>query len=306
MNKHYIIIFVTLVIFIAGCKTPTEESEGPFKGGNAGIDVSFVEGSPPSSFNQDQTVPVKVAVKNNGENDLGTGVVKAKIFGIITENFGLTSSYKAADGTLRGISEFIEEGAEREINLGNMHYNLDVVNFKTFNLRSQICYPYKTRSHITTCVSSTQIKETGKEICSTEGEKVISGSVSSAPIQIISLTEETRGADQIVYIIKIENMGNGNVYDIATTCEQLEDSVQRSTAQGVIQVEVIPANVRCAFLEGEGNKGELKLSGNQKTLSCVQIVTDTASSAEQDLSVTLDYRYITDTSKEIRIFETVG
>src|SRR3989344_345995 len=211
MNKNYLVIlFLTLALFIYGCKTPTEKSEGPFKGGNVGVDVSFVEGSPPSSFNQDQTVPVKVAVKNNGENDLGTGVVKAKIFGIITENFGLTSGYKAADGPLRGISEFIEEGAEREINLGNMNYNLDVVNFKTFNLRSQVCYPYQTKSHITTCVSSTQIKETGKEICSTEGEKITKGSVSSGPIQITSLKEETRGADQIVYNIEIENKGNGN------------------------------------------------------------------------------------------------
>lgn len=305
MNKNYIILFLILVIFISGCKQATDKTEGPFKGGNSGVDISFVEGTPPSNFNQDQTVPVKVSVKNNGEHDLATGVVKAKLFGVILDNFGLTSSYKAAEGNLRGISEFITEGAEREINLGNMHYNLDVVNFKTFNLRAQVCYPYQTKSHITTCVSSTQIKETGKEICSTEGEKVTKGSVSSAPVQITSLKEQVRGSDQIVYDITIENKGNGIIYDTTITCEQLEDAVQRGTAQSIVKLEVLPADIRCGFLEGEGNKGEVKLISNKKTLSCIQTIKDTTSSAEQDISITLDYMYVSDTSKEIKIFETV-
>ena len=73
MNKSYIVVLISIgLLFISACETETTGS-GPFKGGTDGLEVSFVDSAPPSSFNQDDTVPIRIRLQNNGESDIAAG-----------------------------------------------------------------------------------------------------------------------------------------------------------------------------------------------------------------------------------------
>ena len=112
MKKHILIIFFSLVIFIAGCQqTLNEDKKGPFIGGTEGLSIEFVNLVPPSQFNQDEDVKIRVLIKNNGENRVAAGNAQSRIFGINIENFGLTNKYIGTSGSLEGEGEFsAEEG----------------------------------------------------------------------------------------------------------------------------------------------------------------------------------------------------
>ena len=68
MKKYFILIFLILLIFIAGCKQKQDTSKGTFIGGIKGLSVELVNLAPPSQFNQNDSVKLKVLVKNKGEN----------------------------------------------------------------------------------------------------------------------------------------------------------------------------------------------------------------------------------------------
>src|SRR3989344_2147339 len=149
MNKSHIFSFAFLftVLFIAGCQGGDSNSGGlgTFMGGVEGVSVQFVDLAPPKTFDEDDSVSVKVMLKNKGEFDLVSGSAKARIFGVNLDNFGLTREYKGTSGSLRGVGEFNTEGGQAEIDFGNALYALPVINSEDFTFRARVCYPYQTR-----------------------------------------------------------------------------------------------------------------------------------------------------------------
>ena len=301
MRRILILVFLVL-FFITGCAQKQQEKSGTFIGGSDGISIEFKDIAPPAEFNQGEDVPIKVILKNNGEYDIVSGNAKAKIYGINLNDFGLTGEYKSNIGLLRGKGEFLEEGGEQEISFGNLNYNQEVTNSRDFTIRSKVCYPYQTRAEIEVCIKSATSVEAGETICDLEGEKIISGSVSGAPIQITSLTEKTRGSNQVRFDITVENKGGGNVYSENIGCDDLEDNMIKLNNENKLTLEVIsPLDVLCSFKSGEdSNVGEIELSSNVEEISCWMDAEDTYSDI---LKIRLMYIYTDTTSKDITIFE---
>ena len=115
MKKYFIIIFLSLLLIISGCKQKDTEKKGAFIGGTEGVSIEFVNLAPLSQFSQNDSVKVKVLLKNKGETKIATGNAKARIFGVALEDFGLTPEYRAALGPLESQGEFTKEGGEQEI-----------------------------------------------------------------------------------------------------------------------------------------------------------------------------------------------
>ncbi|MFH1209198.1 MAG: hypothetical protein V1663_00195 [archaeon] len=295
----FVSVFV-LLLFVNGCTKKTTTTSTTFLGGTEGVKIEFKDVAPPSEFDQGEDVPVKVILKNNGEYDIVTGNAKAKIYGINLQDFGLTGDYKSNLGLLRGKGEFLEQGGEQEVSFGNLNYNQPVINSRDFTIRAKVCYPYQTNAEIDVCVkASTSVDDT---ICSLDGEKIVTGGVSGAPIQITSLTEKSRSSDQVRFDILFENKGGGNVYTEDITCEELDDDMIAMNNKNKFTLEIIsPLDVKCSFRNGEdSNIGEVELENNIGQISCWMDVEETYKDV---LRIVLKYRYTDTTSKNIRVFE---
>jgi len=299
---RWILIAILVLFFISGCTQEPTTISSTFMGGTEGISVEFKDIAPPSEFNQGEDVAVKVILKNDGEYDVVGGNAKAKIYGINVVDFGLSGEYKSNVGLLRGMGEFLEEGGEQEIDFGNLNYNQEVTNSRDFTIRSKVCYPYQTRAEIGVCIKSSTSEEAGETICSLSGEKVTTGSVSGGPIQVTSLTQETRGSNQVRFDIIVENQGGGNVYSEDVSCEELDDDMIRLNNNDKLTLEILsPLDVLCSFRSGEDSSaGEIELDSNIEKVSCWMDVEDVY---DDILKIRLKYMYTDTTSKDITIFE---
>jgi hypothetical protein len=310
MKKYFILIFFSLLLMISSCTTTDTTKKGTFLGGAEGVSISFVNLAPSSQFSQNDSVKIKVLLKNKGETKVATGNTKARIFGITLENFGLVKEYKSNLGPLEAQGEFTKEGGQQEIDLGTIKYKLPIINSEDYTLRARLCYPYQTKASVDVCIKSSLSQESGEQICDTAGEKVTSGSVSGAPIQITSITEQTRGSDQVRFDINIENKGVGEVYPVDTKCEDIDDDfgqenqIKRVENKGKINVKInSPIGVVCSFRSGEpSSEGIITLdSAGKETLSCWKSVEETV---VDKLSITLSYIYRDQTTKQITIYQS--
>ena len=299
------IMFVMLfLVFIAGCKDKEPTNVGPFAGGTDGVAISFVEGSPISEFVQGESVPVKILLNNNGEYDVKENTAQIKLYGLQMSDYGLNADYKSVTGGLRGVEKSIIEGGEQIIEMGNLNYKRSVAGFIESQLFAKVCYPYNTEARITACASSRSIAESGRDqVCVVEGEKAEEGFVSSAPIQVSGFTEELRGTNQVLFRIVVDNKGIGDVYNIDTSCADMDDAIKRADKLNIIKVNILPEDVSCSFLGQETNSGEIRLDQGTKTLVCTMDVEDTGASYEREIQVDLDYKYVETTSTQLKILE---
>ncbi len=302
MNKAGVIflLFAVLLFLGASCNRDEPAKTGPFFGGTKGITTQFVSGNPPSKFNEDQSVPIKVLLKNEGEYDLASGDANVKLIGLNPESFGFEERFLASKGNLRGKSELLLEGGEQTIDFGNLKYLRTVTNSQTFKVRAKTCYPYQTEARIPVCIKSTQLEESGEEkLCDISGEKVIQGSVSSGPIQITSLQEELLGSDRVKFTIAIANNDNGKVYNSNLNCDLIDKEPKQG--ENEVSLEIFDNTVKCFFRDGtESNKGLVEVNG--KPLTCSKEVKETF---EDTLTIKLNYKYVDTTEfKEIEIVES--
>ena len=295
---------VALLLTGQQCGKKEAKTEGPFVGGVKGVDISFVQGYPLSEFFASDTVPVKVLLKNNGESDVNAGEAKVKLYGVYLPSFGLADAYKATNSLLRGITQYSKEGSEQEVDLGNIKYTQQIINFEDVTLRAKVCYPYQTKVQTKVCLGSlSEIEKGAEQVCTVTGEKLSQGSVSSAPIQVTSITQKPFSSNQVLFEITIQNSGKGSVYKPVALCEDLEDAIKRGGSENIVSIEINPADIKCSFLESESNKGTTRLVDNKKTFTCRKIVGSTGSNYIQNMNMDVSYKYIESASTTTKIRE---
>lgn len=299
IKSSILILFVicSLVFISADCQNKKDPGTGTFLGGTQGVTLAFKSSSPVSNFQQKDTVPVKVDLKNVGEFDLMAGEAKVKIFGINHANFGLESAanYKGTAGILRGKSEFFPEGGTQTIDFGSMKYKLPISGDTPYKIWAKVCYPYETKATVNVCMTSTNLQD--QTTCSIAGEKIIARDVSGAPIQITSITQELRGANQVKFNIKIENKRAGKVFLPGSDCTKLEENIENLDKKDQVIIEFTnPTDIKCG--QEDSNKATINLIGNVGTLICYKDVTNFY---EEKLNIRLNYVYISEISKDIKI-----
>ncbi|MBS3143325.1 hypothetical protein J4446_00390 [Candidatus Woesearchaeota archaeon] len=304
MKKYVIIAFLMFLVALSSCSKEEDDGtlKGSFYGGVEGVSIEFKKSSPTDQFDQGEEIPAIVTLKNSGEYDIVSGKAKAEIYGINLETFNIPEGYKGTNGILRGKGEFNLEGGEREIDFGNLRYDGEIINSGDFIIRARVCYPYQTKTDVPVCIKSATSQEAGESVCNIEGEKVVDNTISSAPIQVTSITEKTRGSGQVRFDVKVENKGTGNVYSNDMVCEDLSDYQIEARNKDKMLFEVInPTNVVCSFRSGEeSDRGVIELDNNEEIISCWMEADGTY---VDNLRITLSYMYTDTTSKDITIFE---
>ena len=304
-KTHIFLVLIVSLLLITSCKQ-VDDVKGPFIGGTNGLIVSFEPNAPASKFEVGESVPVRVLLNNKGEFDLLPGDVGVQLFGIHRPSFGISDAYVTNKGDLPGISDFLENGGEQEVDMGNIAYTQAISNSESFQLRARACYPYETKSQINACISSVNIEEgKGEQVCTIANEKVTAGSVSSAPVQITSFTEEFRGSDKIVFNIVVENKGAGIVYAPSSECSQLDDPDFRVDNENIVLFSISPSDITCRFAFESGSSGEVKLRERMGNIVCQKDVPDTDSSFEQKILVNLKYKYVDSSSTNFEVFEKI-
>jgi hypothetical protein len=298
-NNIYFVLLAILILFVvSGCdKNEIDATDGPFNGGVKGLSISFVEGAPLSEFMAGEGVPFQILLKNEGENLVLAGDAKVQIFGI-NPNFGLSTEFVSNVGDLASISKDMEIGGEEIISLGEGNYVGTIYGSQTFPINARVCYPYDTIIVSTVCMSSNRIQQTGVETCDISGEKIVSGGVSSGPIQINSITETYLGSDSIRFAIIIENKGIGKVYSKDIECGNFN-----LVNEGKVYVDMSPEDVECHFTSGKANTGETTITEDLRTLICEKPV-DATDSYQDNLDITLSYKYVNEVSTTVNVLGT--
>src|SRR3989338_357706 len=93
------------LLFIAGCgggESPTGAPTTPFLGGPGGLEISFLEGNPPTEVTDGGTFSFNaiVTLKNVGEQDVKKDEMKLSLIGFLPSQFGITDATKLKDQTL--------------------------------------------------------------------------------------------------------------------------------------------------------------------------------------------------------------
>lgn len=299
MNKKYMIfVFVIALIFLFGCaKDGADEVGERFQGTSEGVSLAFVSGKPLSQFSRGDSVPVEVILKNGGEFDIPEGDAEVKLFGINLKTFDLPEDYKRVDRELHGIVAF-EEPGEARVNFGDLKYDEDIISKSySFTLRAKACYRYQTNLESSICVGTTESTEAGGErVCVIEGEKIKSGDVSSAPIQITSLTEKLIGKDKLQIKFVIKNQGNGDVYLPETNCALPGE-------EGQLKVDVNPDDLQCFFDNVEkSDRGITSLEEGAETIICYRTVSVGEEFYEDKINIKLVYKYIDRADTTFKVF----
>lgn len=302
-KRYSVFAFILLALVISGCNNKDSESPGQFVGGVKGVDIYFVDGAPFNEFVQGRDVPIGILLKNVGEYDIAANMAEVQLYGLpLEDEYNLNSNYKKVEGQLRGIKKgFLEEGGEQTVNMGTLNYGRKVSGFTDKSLFARVCYPYMTKAMVTSCATSKNIQlvEEGG-VCTTLGEKLVDGSVSSAPVQVTSFTEQLSGVNSVSFKIVISNLGKGNVYAFDSICSNLNDPVVLSAKKNLVKLTVLPEDIKCNFVDGESNEGFVRLGDAPKNVICTMEVSG-SSSYERDIDLYLDYKYTEDTSVNMRI-----
>lgn len=304
MKKEAIfLIIASLVLVLGGCGDNNDPSQtGPFAGGSGGVAIQFSLDEPITQFGELDTVPVSLDVTNVGESDINTGDAEVKLFGIDFDIFGLSEDFKANTKTLRGKSDLFPDGGNQKIPMGDAKYKFSIRNSEEFTFRAKVCYPYQTEARVDICISSKLLEQGREKVCSIEGEKVESGTVSAGPIQVTSITESLRAADQVRFDIEIQNQGAGDVYAPTVSCSDTEDDFLRRQEQNKVEVEIVrPTDITCNFADSESNKGILELDSGSEILTCWMSADDTI---KEKMNIVVRYQYVDRTERVVTIFES--
>lgn len=271
--KRYLILLIGVVVLfslgVEGCGE-TDDIEGVerFIGSKEGVSLAFTSGKPLSEFNINDNIPVEVILRNGGEKSIKAGDAKVKLFGLNLDQFSLPSGYIGTGGALHGISVDFPEAGEQRVSFGDLKYKGELLSPQyTQDLRARVCYPYQTLIETKICVGSKRAQERdGDFICDIDGEKLKSGDVSSAPVQVTSISEKLFGSDNVRIILVIKNVGSGKVYSPGDDCDRLGDS-------DMLNIDINPNDIQCDFGTGElSDRGEIRLVDGAKTLNCRRTV----------------------------------
>jgi len=281
-----IIFFISIVIFAFGCKKEAKKEEVAL-----GLNMKFVENTPPDSISVGKQIPIFVDVQNTGSYEVPPNRAQFYLKGI-------GNNLKDYSNKLQNSNPLLSSGQERLIFATQAFSDLSLQNPFTLNMVLESCYDYATITQATICIA----KQSGA-ICSLEGNKIGATSNTLAPIKISSLTESVIGDELNVEFI-IENAGKGKLYLPNTNC----DALMQETPLEIIKENTVKINIndggvglKCKLLtEGlssiEGLNGFARLG----KISCKKKISDENTQAV--LQISTEYKYRDSLSKQLTIY----
>jgi len=231
MKKNYfkyITPFLILSLFLfTACEeeTPQQPTGKAYMGGTEGLIVQFEpisikDGSVYSVFD-DEEFPLEIIVRNKGEEDIESGDLKLTLLGPAKNDFSGITWEKNNQDKLEKISEFNARGGEETITFAdNANYQKEVIGAIDFTWNVNYEYKYKTHLLIDDVCFKEDLQD--DRVCEVNEDKTFS--VSSAPITVTSVKEESAGGGIIRLVLEVQNIGTG---DSAVVGEEFNNRFDR-------------------------------------------------------------------------------
>jgi len=267
-KKYFLVLFVVGLLFLI---TACEEGEGettipePFTGGSQGLVAEFEEigviEEGEYSFYEDELIPMQIIFKNKGEEDIDIGGLVVELKGILLADFsGITSGILSNDELIEAVSEFNPEGGEILVDFtpaGGASYLQEISGAHyTINPFVVYKYEYSTKALVPEVCFKEDLRD--ERLCNVRESKEVFSS--GAPIQVISVEEETAGTGKISLTFEVENVGGG---EVTTPGNEFNPSY----GQIAYRLEPITerADWQCA---AAGRENEARLIGGSATIRC--------------------------------------
>ncbi len=315
--KRVLAAVILLSVLLAACNPGGTTTSGTaFVGGDKGLDITFLEGSPPDeAFDAGQRpFDIVVQVKNVGEYDVAQDKVLIKVSGLSPNDFGvlpqdlvkratepLTKTQKDPTG------DTVLEGSISTVDFVNLRYLPILSGPTTFPIRADVCYKYGTIAESTLCIKENPLNERENAVCKVNEEKPVDNS--GAPIKITKLKEFAKGRDQVGFTFTIEKVAKeGEIFKPDTDCNAGTESIIDEN-KVFINVDSRLDGLRCSGLSGGGDTygyatlyaGTGGSSGLSRAITCTQTLPPRVTAFPQLVRITLEYDFKDFVNREIVI-----
>lgn len=215
MKREHLAIFLAIsLLFLTACKTQEQTVTGKaFIGGIEGLQIGFEplsikEGGMYTVFD-DEEFALELTMKNKGEEMIKKGDITVELVGLAREDFsGISAWEKKSEKDLEKISEFNPLGGEESLKFADKAKYKGTVK-GAIDLTWNVNYKYKYKTYL--IMDNVCFKENlqDKRVCEVQEAKTFS--VSSAPVTITAVKEDTAGKGLIALLIDVENKGGGDI-----------------------------------------------------------------------------------------------
>lgn len=332
MLKYKILIILTALLFVVGasCQTPSffkgkqdENVDDTFTGTN-GLELSFLEGTPPNEVYQDTTFDIFVELQNKGALDINTGKIVLNIPAIFNVKDDKTRIIEILAGR-----ENYPDGETRIIEWNGVEVKKTTVrNDARQTINVQACYDSSVEAQPEGCV----IPRPGSigiidGECGTKGskwgeigtKKTLSGgqggpiAISSfktlsggqgGPIAISSFIETVLKNDEatnkLVFRFEVNNVGGGDVInrDKVDDCrltakdkEKAEVEIEKVSWLGEEEAFV------CTGGSGDENKNKVIMLNGKGTFKCTSPSVSNDQHYSLPLYIKMNYGYVKSLNK---------
>ena len=242
MRKIYLILLV-LILFIIGCSGGSQSSANvgpdrtPFRGGDIGLSMEFLDGSPPDEIFDNKNYPfgIVVQLENLGEDEVEVGDGFIRVTGINPVDFGLSGQsdlerpIPAMEGVKKNFDGTIVDGDQDNVEFPGLNYQLDLPgNILQPRIRAEACYNYKTRTATLICIKPDLLAKTEtKEVCDIAEDKEAQNS--GGPLQITEFTQQAISSDKIQVSFVVSHVGapNDRFFKLGTDCDDRVTNVDK-------------------------------------------------------------------------------
>lgn len=305
-KKIYVLLTLLLLVFLVGCGGSDEalQSSSQFVGGTQGLEISFVDGTPPPEvLDTEQPFGISVKLANRGEHDIeNPSEARITITGFDPADFGVTETDMSQDspepllGASKDANGNLVQGTVVTMDFpssgGSLIHQTEIAGSVTYNVRADVCYQYGSTANAKLCVLEDILGTTGiqDQLCTINEAKTVDKS--GAPVQVESFIESVSSANKVAFTIKVRHVGSGDVFEKASSCDadfSMKNKVHVKIDTG------IPDGLTCSGLQngaasGASYEGDATLLNGEREIRCTQTI-NSPQDFEKLVRIDLSYDY---------------
>ena len=271
-NKVALASFFMVLMLAAGCNQesgPKTDSNTGFVGGSQALELSFIEGSPPTEVTDklegEEGFPfdVTLVMENVGEYDIRpTQTMFITMSGFFPGDFSINNPDRELLIEYPGNGDGIFEGVEQD-NDGNpiqgkiayirfpessdleFLYKEPIPTSMPIPFRVEVCYPYETEVISDLCLMD-DLTSSDQPICNPAGARKVSNS--GGPVHISSVTQSVAGKHKILLRFEVEKVGKSDLFYYENRrCEG-----SRNRGRLLVEIDTGLEGLSCSGLGGAG------------------------------------------------------
>ena len=302
MRNVLIILVISVALLLVGCGTeqnPNLATTKAFIGGTEGIVASFdplsvKENNIYTIFNTED-FSLDIVLRNKGEEDLLPQKASLRLLGPAPTSFRNIPLWQLQNKEkVEKLSEFNPQGGEEIVSFtptDGALYTEPVTGSTDVTWNLEYTYDYKTHLIADNVCFKGDI--TDEKVCTVKEVKPFS--VSGAPIQVTSVTEDVAGKGIILLRVDVKNVGVGKATIVGQGFDTRFDQVGYTIDE--------PTKWEC---KSGGRENEARLVGGVATVICrLRQPLDENDLYTKSVRLTFDYTYKDLVQEKLRIKESI-